>query len=610
MNTPRSILRGVGSLWFAAVLLVLLLVAMACATVVESASGTERALVEFYHSQWFVLLLGLLGVNVLAAVVVRYPFNRRQIGFVITHVGILVTLGGALVTDYWGVRGQVGFAEGESADRFRVEGEDVLAVTNLQDQTNTSVDLVGRAFRGLRSVDHPGAPVLTSGDLRVEVQRYLPDSRWVWRVLDDSPHAQPAVEVSLSADGRADPTWLFAKGPTTLQTGSRAFRAFYRVAADPAALQRLLNPAPGEPTSIGLVTVELPGRTFGIPLEDCLEQAVTLGDTGYTARVLRYLPHARVEDGQLVNVSDRPVNPTIEVEFVGPAGTEKRYAFAKFPEFESMHRKRRIEGLKLGFVAPELEVIGGPNDELFARFNSEDGPPVIRELSVGVPAETPWEGLVLTVVRRFEQARPVEEIEPIEPRAEARIPALLVRLAGGREASEVWVQKFSPHRVTVDDVPYEMSYRDKTAALGFSLTLNRFHMDHYPGTGRPRSFESHVTIVDPVTGRQQHRIISMNNPVQHAGYSLFQSSYRLAGGQRFSFLSVSRDPGLPIVYTGYVSTMVGMLVILVTRMMDRRRAARPSGSPTQPFSQQKITMSAGGPRQPLTNQRARASTSG
>jgi cytochrome c biogenesis protein ResB len=126
-----------------------------------------------------------------------------------------------------------------------------------------------------------------------------------------------------------------------------------------------------------------------------------------------------------------------------------------------------------------------------------------------------------------------------------------------------------------------MSYRDKTSALGFSLTLNRFHMDHYPGTRRPRSFESHATIVDPVTGRQQNRIVSMNNPVKHAGYSLFQSSYRPSGGQWFSSLSVARDPGLPIVYTGYVATMVGMVVLLVTRLLDqRRRGAFPTRQPT------------------------------
>ncbi|MFA5864317.1 MAG: hypothetical protein WC975_06480 [Phycisphaerae bacterium] len=43
-------LRIFGSLWFAAVILMLLLVAMACATVFESTRGTEQTLVEFYKA--------------------------------------------------------------------------------------------------------------------------------------------------------------------------------------------------------------------------------------------------------------------------------------------------------------------------------------------------------------------------------------------------------------------------------------------------------------------------------------------------------------------------------------------------------------------------------
>ncbi len=123
MSFPRSVLRAVGSLWFAAVLLVLLLVAMACATVVESTDGTERALADFYTDWWFKALLALVGVNVLAAMLLRFPFTRRHIGFVLTHGGIIVTLLGALVTQHHGVNGRVALAEGESADQFTAGGE-------------------------------------------------------------------------------------------------------------------------------------------------------------------------------------------------------------------------------------------------------------------------------------------------------------------------------------------------------------------------------------------------------------------------------------------------------------------------------------------------------
>ncbi len=63
----------------------------------------------------------------------------------------------------------------------------------------------------------------------------------------------------------------------------------------------------------------------------------------------------------------------------------------------------------------------------------------------------------------------------------------------------------------------------------------------------------------------------MNNPTEYAGCSLFQSTYRTDGPQSVSFLSVSRDPGKPIVFAGYVAVLTGMVLVLGTRMMDRQR---------------------------------------
>ena len=121
-------LRAIGSLWFAAVLLVLLLVAMACATVFESARGAEQALAAFYGSWWFELLLALLAVNILSALLLRFPFSRRQIGFVLTHGALLVTFAGALVTKHFAVDGQVGLFEGQTVDHFTADGDTLILV--------------------------------------------------------------------------------------------------------------------------------------------------------------------------------------------------------------------------------------------------------------------------------------------------------------------------------------------------------------------------------------------------------------------------------------------------------------------------------------------------
>ncbi|MFH0981543.1 MAG: cytochrome c biogenesis protein ResB [Planctomycetota bacterium] len=567
-------LRAVGSLWFAAVLLLLLVVGMACATVYESTHSTEQALAVFYKSRWFEWLLGLVAVNVLAAVIIRYPFSKRQIGFVLTHAGILVTLGGACVTGRCGVDGRIGFFEGETVDTLTT-GVDALTLVKRSDRQQASIELTARAFAGFRGVERPSAPVLSLGDVTVEVERFLPDSEWARRVVDDLPRNQPAVEVSLSASGEDHPTWLFAGKPESVGD----MEAVYRTASTGDELRGLLSPtAESVSDSPGVIKIEYEGSIFEVPLDRGLKEAVPLGDTGTTARVLRYLPHAIVGDNkQLVNASDRPENPAVEVEIAGPSGVEKRLAFAKFPDFQSMHGKTQLEGLKLTFLAPSesspavgVEVLRGPEDEVYVRFRPRGAEASVRKLEVGVPAESPWSGMKFTVLRCFEHARVDWTLEPVEPVRQQREPALLLKLSKAEQTSEMWVQKHAPRPVTVDGVAYEATYGDKQVPLGFQLTLNRFNIGYYPGGMRPRSFESHITIADLPTGGMQSHVVSMNHPVKHGGYSFYQSSYKQGGGRTASFLSVSRDPGQPIVFAGYVTMLVGMVVVLGIRVADRR----------------------------------------
>src|SRR3954462_4015762 len=59
------------------------------ATVLESNYGTRAVYLMVYGTWWFYGLLGLLATNVLCAALSRYPWKRRQTGFVVTHLGIL-----------------------------------------------------------------------------------------------------------------------------------------------------------------------------------------------------------------------------------------------------------------------------------------------------------------------------------------------------------------------------------------------------------------------------------------------------------------------------------------------------------------------------------------
>ena len=584
----RSILGLFGSLWFTAVLLMALLVAMACATVFESSHGSEHALVAFYLSDWFVGLLGLVAANVLAALALRYPFSKRQAGFVVTHIAILVVLAGAYVTNVWGVEGQLGIAEGQSLDRFNIRDRDTLTVTGGKDRTRLQIDLDPGIFSGFTAVDNPSAGALSCGDARIDILRYLPDSSATTQVVDDNPLLNPAVEVSLLHMGRDTREWIFANN-----TGRRSsMDVAFRCVADEAELADLIEPQPvAESTSRGIIRVEHAGSTFELSLKECSDQSVGVGDSGYAIQVLQYFPDAKVSSGgKIRNASDRPVNPAVEIEITGPAGSEKRVAFSKFPDFmSSMHGGKEVQELKVTFVASSvgipstpIEVLSGPSGGLYVRVSKDGGEVDVRKVEFGTPVDTPWPGLSFAVLRRFEHARLDHSVEAVEPVRETRMPAILVKVDTSGGGEEMWLRKHEPRTTTVDGVAYKMTYGSKVVPLGFTVTLDDFKLGRYPGEQTPRSFESHITITDPTRGGSQSRVIGMNHPTDYGGYTFYQSSYRQERGTEVSFLSVSRDYGTPIVFVGYIALMVGMLVTLCTRLTQRKTSigsAKPETAP-------------------------------
>jgi cytochrome c-type biogenesis protein CcsB len=114
--------------------------------------------------------------------------------------------------------------------------------------------------------------------------------------------------------------------------------------------------------------------------------------------------------------------------------------------------------------------------------------------------------------------------------------------------------------------------------LPFAVRLDAFEIDYYEGTRRPAQFRSRVTLRD--AGRETPAAIWMNHELAYGGYKFFQSSYRETPGRDQTILSVSKDPGEPIVFLGYYGLVAGMIIVLVTRIRERRRAIAPAAAAT------------------------------
>jgi cytochrome c-type biogenesis protein CcsB len=110
--------------------------------------------------------------------------------------------------------------------------------------------------------------------------------------------------------------------------------------------------------------------------------------------------------------------------------------------------------------------------------------------------------------------------------------------------------------------------------MPFAVRLDAFEIDVYPGTRRPAMFRSRVTVQDPDAGTTFPAVIEMNRELAYRGLKLFQSSYRQAGGREMTVLSVSQDPGQPIVFFGYGLLVLGMSTVFATRIVQSRARGR------------------------------------
>lgn len=103
-------------------------------------------------------------------------------------------------------------------------------------------------------------------------------------------------------------------------------------------------------------------------------------------------------------------------------------------------------------------------------------------------------------------------------------------------------------------------------ALPFSLTLDRFEIETYSGSNKPKDYVSYLHLNDGEN--HQDVVISMNHILKYKHYRFYQSDYDEHGN---SVLDVARDPwGIAVTYAGYAL----LFVALVAMLIKRRKAFR------------------------------------
>ncbi len=162
----------------------------------------------------------------------------------------------------------------------------------------------------------------------------------------------------------------------------------------------------------------------------------------------------------------------------------------------------------------------------------------------------------------------VYDIVPIEVKDKGQQDALFINVTTKGETKEVKLlggKGFTNEmtKISLGGLDMYFKYGSKEMKLPFSLKLNDFIAEKYPGTQNVyKSFKSKVDIVENSTNEPYD--IFMNHVLDHRGYRFFQASFD--PDEKGTVLSVNHDRwGTWITYTGYMLLYLGLMLILFVK---------------------------------------------
>jgi cytochrome c-type biogenesis protein CcsB len=325
----------------------------------------------------------------------------------------------------------------------------------------------------------------------------------------------------------------------------------------------------------------------------------------------RYLPPEKIRlserlDNDFRLITDYNQQP-VSIEIRGFIGNAKEDLIpsddgeAYFKVVEAGDGNRHEHWLKVGEVANIHNILFAVNKDTSGAINitiGEDG---------SYSIESPFQGSFMRMADQFQGEVVSDSVQPLQLRSlyqlagtafvfpepltkgsygvvKAKAPektgtdAVMIAVSSNNEIKEITLlggKGLSPEPkvVEVGGLKVSLAYGSKTYEVPFSITLNDFIADKYPGTEKAySSFKSKVTVNESETEFFDYEIF-MNHVLDHQGYRFFQASFD--PDEKGTVLSVNHDWwGTWITYIGYFLLYIGLMAILFdrnTRFADLKR---------------------------------------
>ena len=581
--------RFLASLKLAILSLTTLSATLAYATFFESEYGTGAVQDYIYRGVFFKVLLAFLAANILCAALIRFPWKKRQTGFVITHAGLLTVLAGSLLS-ILGVpglispadEGQIGMLEGKTSRQLVRLDHPVVRVQKLDEKTHTPESEVSYPFYAGFFAWLTGRQETITPDRKDPIQlvarRHLPASSPPSKAFGPDPSGKGIPMLKLAAlaqpPGAATPNdvlaeedggWFAIEEPRVGSVSKDVFPALFRVqyaAADDAA-ERLddfltLPPRPNEQDFARLHYKDNQGRRraydwvvdpantapVALPDSDLTAKFVAVGSTPrspfahYTGDPQLQTATFKVRRGGGPEVDHTgydmlPGIPSILPTADAPAPRELlRVAYFRHPELGGGGGAMRG---RFGV----LDLLATADGRVYYRAFSRDGLKGKGPVKIGEAVPVFGGGkMPMSVAFRVDAFHPSGQITKVckpypmaKNQVDKGIPAVELAMTVNGHTETFWARRtpdLEPRFQDVEfpDAHYRVAYDFDRKDLGFEFQLEDFDVGMDPGTNQASSFTSKVLLTDEARKVGKRPVtITMNEPLTHGGYTFYQSNY-------------------------------------------------------------------------------------
>ncbi|MEB2308311.1 MAG: cytochrome c biogenesis protein ResB [Candidatus Brocadiaceae bacterium] len=526
-------------------------------------------LTNVFYSYWFAFLLILLCANLICCTIKRWKNTFMQTGFILTHLSLILILIGGVVKFQLGVKGGVNVYEGKSVNYFLTQ---MINRQGKLDYIKKDLPFSIALDEFILEKNEPKFQLISyvksknrqkNLEVKVGKRQRVPGSNYTVTIKDYIPDAElhqepintsdipdnPAIFVKLSGSDKVIAEgWLLAHDRNYYEDKKQSLRVEYIWVSSQEELEKAINSIETAHPKVSVLISEQ-GLSQDYPME--LNKTFKLEGTNYSLRMLQYV----LNYGDRRPLEEQPTdNPAVQVEINGPEGSETRWVFEKFPDWDKMHPskyknlKLTCDGIASGHMAKNIVRL----------FQSSEGKQVMVSIKNNhITSTIPWElekkytiadsNHQIVVSKYFPSFNFRKEV--IKKSDTVGVPAIFVEAEGPSGKVDDWL--FSNNQ-------YATWYTDNNLALVYESMGES--IKHF--TSKLRIIENDQTVVE--------KTIRVNDPLTYKGYVIYQSSYDPEAGS-FSGLQIVKDPGIPIAYAGFGSLCFGVIFIFYIKPFLRKK---------------------------------------